>query len=489
MSTLQKTLVTITILAALAAVIFGFVADVVNLKIKDYGEGPILAMVERMRHQAVTAEWLQGPEYTITCYGQGYYWSILATSAALPGWQRTLIPGRLVSLAAALAVAALIAAVVARRVGSVPLGLFAALVFLTWPVTDFWVPYHRTDVLAVLFAFAAYVAASSDNRRGLVIAALLIAVGSLVKQTTALSAAPIFVYCLLNKRYRDALIFAVTVAGTGILLWGLVDWASGGYYLAAAIRGNLNSPSIVQGLKLNYACWSCPASLATAVVLLYLLAAHRAEAIASVYCVGFVMELAIASVTVFKEGAAVNYFLTTCALGATLLGVHGLSRLFAMSGRNTLTAAGVLGILLALGGFRDIPANYAILRDSSTAYPEIEEAIAANPPPWVLADGGWIDAVLAAGARPIVNDSLLLRFLEENGTVDSSALIGAMRRGEVKFLVLNGTIEEHAELIGEDGQKWSADIIQAMEENYLPASTCQSKDDEVFIYRHRRTND
>ncbi|MEE9602076.1 MAG: hypothetical protein V3V75_02135, partial [Thermoguttaceae bacterium] len=190
MSTLQKTLVTVTILAALAAVALGFVAGVFDLKTKDYGEGPILAMVERMRHQTVTADWLQGPEHTVTCYGPGYYWSVLATSAAMPGWQRTLIPGRLVSLAAALAVAALIAAVVARRVGSVPLGLFAALIFLTWPVTDFWVPFHRTDVLAVLFGLSAYVAASSDNRRGLLIAALLIGVGSLVKQTVALSAAP-----------------------------------------------------------------------------------------------------------------------------------------------------------------------------------------------------------------------------------------------------------------------------------------------------------
>jgi 3-dehydroquinate synthetase len=66
-----------------------------------------------------------------------------------------------------------------------------------------------------------------------------------------------------------------------------------------------------------------------------------------------------------------------------------------------------------------------------------------------LADGGWIDAALAAGVRPMVNDSILLRFLEENDTVDSGPLIEAMRRdkkvlgGTPKFVVLNavGTAE------------------------------------------------
>jgi hypothetical protein len=79
--------------------------------------------------------------------------------------------------------------------------------------------------------------------------------------------------------------------------------------------------------------------------------------------------------------------------------------------------------------------------------------------------------------------------MEENGTVDLQPLLESMRQGKVEFLVLNGTIEEHQEQIGEHVQKWSVAILDAMKQNYRYAFTIDSKDDKVYIYRHRRTND
>lgn len=457
---------------------------------KDYGEGPILAMVERMRHESVDAEWMRGPRHTVTCYGPGYYWAILAAAKPMGDLQQTLIPGRLVSLAAALAIAAMIAAVVARRTESVPLGLFCALLFLSWRVVEFWVPFHRTDVLSVVFSFAAYVAASRDDRRGLLLAALLIGVGSLVKQTVALSAMPIFLYYVLNRRYSDAAIFAMAVSAAGAVLWGAIDWASGGYFLTAAIRGNLNNPSLIQGLKLNFGFWVlCPASLATIVVLVFMLATDVKRVLGSVFCVGFVVEVAIAMAAVFKEGAAINYFIPACALGATIVGVHGLSHFMTMSKQKTLIAVAVVSLLFTIGKFIEIPANFAVLRDFDAGYANVEKALETSPSEWVLVDGGWTDAALAAGAKPMVNDPILLRLMEENGTVDSGPLRDAMSRGEIRYLVLNGTVEEHREQIGNHVQKWSADVIQAMEQHYHFAFTLDAKGDKIYIYRHRRTKD
>ena len=70
----------------------------------DYGEGTVLAMVERMGSQRISSGWLRGPVYTATSYGPGYYWVVRAADSVLP-WRHSLIPGRLVSLAASLALA------------------------------------------------------------------------------------------------------------------------------------------------------------------------------------------------------------------------------------------------------------------------------------------------------------------------------------------------------------------------------------------------
>src|SRR5579864_7201074 len=42
---------------------------VFDLNHKSYGEGPILAMVERMRSEEISAAWMNQPPYTLSCYG------------------------------------------------------------------------------------------------------------------------------------------------------------------------------------------------------------------------------------------------------------------------------------------------------------------------------------------------------------------------------------------------------------------------------------
>src|SRR5581483_10762072 len=47
---------------------------VFDLDHKSYGEGPILAMCERMRSETISASWMQEPPYTLSCDGPAYYW-------------------------------------------------------------------------------------------------------------------------------------------------------------------------------------------------------------------------------------------------------------------------------------------------------------------------------------------------------------------------------------------------------------------------------
>ena len=109
-----------------------------------------------------------------------------------------------------LATAAIIGLAVQRRTGRTEQGLLGALAYLVSPAVFYWVPALRVDTLAVFFSCAVLLAVGA-GRTSLLLSAGLVAVGSLVKPTAAFSAVPIFAYLLLNKRHRDAAIYASAV--------------------------------------------------------------------------------------------------------------------------------------------------------------------------------------------------------------------------------------------------------------------------------------
>ena len=128
--------------------------------------------------------------------------------------QRTLIPGRLVSVAAAFLTAVVIVIVVGRRTASAACGLTAGVLYVGYPIIAYWFHDYRVDALACFFAVAAY-AVPDLPRRGLLASALLVVVGSVVKQTVALAAVPVFIHLLLVGRRRDALFYLGGVAALG----------------------------------------------------------------------------------------------------------------------------------------------------------------------------------------------------------------------------------------------------------------------------------
>ncbi len=268
----------------------------------DYGEGTILAMVERMQEESISAAWLDGPVYTLSFYGPGYYRAVQAVTAVTP-WRHTLIPGRLVSLLATLATAALITLIVWRGTGSCELGMAAALIFLVSPIVYAWGTPHRVDPLATLFAIGAYLAIG-HRRHGVWGSAVCVAAGSLVKQTVALTALPIFLYLLLARRYKAGLWYAILVAVLGIVSWFVLDAISGGYFLATAIQGNLGTMWPTQGFWAGYAFLCTPLGLIASIVVVYRFVERPAAITESVYAIGFVMSTLLAALLSCKEGAA-----------------------------------------------------------------------------------------------------------------------------------------------------------------------------------------
>src|SRR3569623_1172251 len=84
--------------AAVAAYLFALIFDFHH---KSYGDGPMLAMAERMRSEPISADWMREPPYTLSCYGPAFYYVANAV-ARLGGWDQAMLPGRLVALFAAL---------------------------------------------------------------------------------------------------------------------------------------------------------------------------------------------------------------------------------------------------------------------------------------------------------------------------------------------------------------------------------------------------
>ncbi|MEN6495042.1 MAG: hypothetical protein ABFD16_12255, partial [Thermoguttaceae bacterium] len=122
------------LIATLALVVAGGVLRVFDFRqAPDYGEGTILAAVERMEREPISSRWLDGPVYTLSPYGPGYYKLVQAATHLLP-WQHSLIPGRLISLLATLATAGLIAFAVCKQTKSIDLGILCVILLLLSPV-------------------------------------------------------------------------------------------------------------------------------------------------------------------------------------------------------------------------------------------------------------------------------------------------------------------------------------------------------------------
>ncbi|HVC96588.1 MAG TPA: glycosyltransferase 87 family protein, partial [Pirellulales bacterium] len=265
--------------ASLAAVISAYALQTLDLQRKSYGEGPILATVQRMRSEPVSAEWFRAPDYTLSCYGPVYYW-VFDLAARLGGSRHSIIPGRLVSLAAALAIAALAAWVVRRETRSVELGLLAPLAFLVSPTVSYWMPYARVDMLALLATLGAY-AVLGSKRKSVVAAAALIAAGSLVKPTCALAALPIVAHLIVWRRWRHAIVFSLVVAALGAVAWGAVQWWSRGFFLTSVLVGNRNQMIPWRGYAYGYEFLASPLGTSAMLVVVYLLVTEPDKALRS----------------------------------------------------------------------------------------------------------------------------------------------------------------------------------------------------------------
>jgi len=466
--------------ASLAAVIAVYALQTFDLDRKSYGEGPILATIERMRSEPISAEFLRAPDYTLSCYGPVYYW-VFDLAARIVHSRHSIIPGRLVSLAAALAIAVLTAWVVRRETRSVELGLLAPLAFLVSPTVSYWMPYARVDMLALLATLGAY-AALGPKRTSVVTAAALIAAGSLVKPTCALAALPLVAHLIVWRRWRDAVVFSLIVVVLGAAMWGAVQWYSRGFFLTGVLTGNRNRMIPWRGYAYGYEFLASPLGTAAMLIAVYLLVTEPAKAVRSLWCLGFLLSLGTSFVTVCKNGSDHNYFLDPALLASFVVAKCGATRLSAVQPQRALAALAGLAVVLTLPSAREIKVVVQSLDEPSEEYVRVQELLREEPTDvGLLADGECVDVALAAGHRPWVNDSFLYMLLVANGALDERELLDAMRQGRIKWLLLHNSIDRQIEKMARNSRVWPADVILTMQKHY----ELLEHTGETYVYRHR----
>lgn len=448
----------------------------------DQGEGPLLAMIVRMWREPISFDWVTGSECTLICYGPVYLWATMGMQA-ISGVYDSLVPGRFVSLAATWATALLLAWAIRRQTRMTNMALAAALLYMISTPIPWWGHVHRVDALAVFFSIAGIIAAGPTCRRPW-LSAVLIVIGSLVKQTAALSAVGIVVYFLLRKQYRTAILYSLFVAALGIAAWSSLIFATDGYFLVAAIRGNMNTMSAYQALRASSRFLYVPVVLASLGVLCFWLVANRRKAakiFCSIYVVAFCTSALLCTVLSSKEGAGFYYFMeptTLAALVAVRFGVYELWR------RNEAAARYVLLGVVAVA----LPWSIGVLcREVGGARrPQIAaltlENLKHDGPIRVLADGEYVDRALAERLTLQVNDPYLFRLLTDNGSLPLDPLLDAIDRGDVQYLLLAKTPEEYeaADKLNKAEQRWPPAVLDRMKRYYQLDRKCGN----ILVFRN-----
>lgn len=119
-----------------------------------------------------------------------------------------------------------------RLTGNWLVGVLASALWINSPCVNAWAVIGRTDTLGRFFCSACLASAVlvKSNRRALWLAVLFGVLGMLVKQNMIAGGIVAF-FVLAVRRVRLGFIFGVAWVGITLLIYGLLQWATQGYFL------------------------------------------------------------------------------------------------------------------------------------------------------------------------------------------------------------------------------------------------------------------
>jgi hypothetical protein len=452
----------------LAAAGFGTLERVRNTAEFQYGEAIVLDETRRIGlglplYPAPTALPL-----TVTAYTPLYY--------LLVGWLQRLSGdtgysvGRLVSVAAMLVSAALLAWSVRCVAGRWQGGLLAAGLFLTQNLTvQLWASLHRVDPLALCFTLAG-LALTTGGRTTL--AAVPLALAVLTKQSYL--AAPLCVVVVLWPRRGSIVRFGAVFLVSLALAVAAGQWLSGGWMLWHTVVANAN-PFDFQYFGAMFGAFvqfnALPLVAATA---LFSLSARGPERLWRAY---FVVSGLEALATVGKLGASSNYWLELTAATGVLLGIlavrlakppepePGSRAPFSSAGLASLVLAALLMCLTAyqatVGQALDL--HFTGATDGIAAQREVASLVASEPGRVLTDDPG---LALLAG-KPVEFEFVIFTILAAQGVWDEAPILEAINARQFGLVVLEQPLEEPPRPL--ITARFTQTVRAALQAGYAPA--------------------
>jgi len=436
----------------------------------DYGEAPLVDQAMRLAiGENIYRPDLDSSPYTISNYPPIYPLTLVPFIKIIGP---TFLAGRVISLLSTLAAAVFLARIIYTQTKDRMAGIITGLLFLAIPYVVGWSPLLRVDMLALAFSTAGLYGVSrwADNRRGLILAGVLLVAAIYTRQSYAL-AAPLgaFVWLLTQNR-RRAIEFAVLVGGLTLGLFFLLNTLTQGGFYFNIVTANINEYEIERLEE-----W-VSRLLDVAPILLLLAGAFlvvgfrriRPWPLLSPYLIG----ASISALTIGKIGSNANYLLELCAALSLVAGVF-----IAWSHDRPWLRASFL-VLLAL--------QTGQLMQSTLAH-EIEGAKWRLKPIKELSDLEWI---VETAQGPVLGDefmgmitlqdrSLYLQPFEatqlsDAGVWNQEPLLESIRGQDFSIILIHHFSEWPVYK-----ERWTPEMLTTITQNYSPSEFLA----ETIVYR------
>ncbi len=423
-----------------------------------YGESIVLAGAQRIAR----GEPLYPPPDQLPLIVSAYmplYYLLVGGLQRLFGDGYTV--GRVVSLVATFAAAALLTWSVRGVSGRWYGGLLAGGLFLTQNMTVMlWAPLHRVDTLALCWTLAGLALATAGRAH---LAALPLVLALLTKQTYLV--APIAVALTIRPR-RSALTFGGLVLGGLAAAIAVGQAQSDGWLLWYTAVANANAYwlSYLQ-LQLELFLRFNALSLLAAAAL-FLLPTRPDERLWRWYFIGTALTLP----SIGKVGASSNYWLELTAASSAMIGILAV-RLAELPGwRVALARAGLAGALLA-ALLVSLPRYRAAIGEALVVLPaggagavraqlELAPFVAAEPGNLLTDD----PALAIAAGKPILFEFVIFRLLAEQGLWDERPILEAITAQRFELVALRTPLETPLA-----DAEWTAGMRDALRAAYVPA--------------------
>lgn len=301
----------------------------------------------------------------------------------------------------------------------------ASYILGPWGVTT------RPDMLAIALTIAGLLACMRFSDKTLIwVSAPLFVVAFLTKQTAVSAPVAIFLHLLIQRKWKDAVMFAACVAVPIAAILAIMHNSTSGLSTMNIIYGNM-APMQFQ----NFRVVAGPFFQVAALPMILAAAGALSNSLGDIKSLYFLIALAQGLVTCSRLGSSLNYFLE--ALVASCLLVPSGLRTMEDSWKNKLRP--LLPVLTLVLVFPSILFLWRSVQDVRFQEMQSIRKLVLEAKGFVITDNSRL-ALLSRESLFI--DPFQLSYLEKAGRWNVQGLADLLRRREVEYVVLSRPIEQ-----------------------------------------------